>query len=65
MSSQEKWINLSVNLLLGLASIMGNRYSGGTSGIIDYGRQKRDGSHDHRYDTGNDRTPAQKAGDKK
>ncbi len=36
-----------------------------TSGVIDYGKQKNDGSHDHRYDTGNDRTPAQKEGDKK
>lgn len=34
-------------------------------GAIDYGRQKRDGSHDHRYNTGSDRTPAQKARDKK
>lgn len=34
-------------------------------GVIDYGKQKKDGSHDHRYDTGNDRTPAQKEGDKK
>lgn len=35
------------------------------SGFIDYGRQKKDGSHDHRYNTGTDRTPAQKDGDKK
>jgi len=33
--------------------------------VIDYGDQKKDGSHDHRYNKGNDRTPAQKRGDKK
>jgi hypothetical protein len=31
---------------------------------IGYGDQKKDGSHDHRYNRGNDRTPAQKRGDK-
>ncbi|MFG0787262.1 hypothetical protein [Delftia tsuruhatensis] len=35
------------------------------SGAIDYGKQKKDGSHDHRYNTGDDRTPAQKQGDKR
>ena len=35
------------------------------SGVIDYGKQKKDGSHDHRYDRGDDRTPSQKSGDKK
>jgi hypothetical protein len=37
----------------------------GESGIIPTGKQKKDGSHDHRTNTGNDRTPAQKEGDKK
>ena len=32
----------------------------GTLGAIDYGQQKKDGSHDHRYNTGKDRTTAQK-----
>jgi hypothetical protein len=36
----------------------------GTLGAIDYGKQKKDGSHDHRYNTGKDRTTAQKSGDK-
>lgn len=35
------------------------------SGAIDYGQQKKDGSHDHRYNKGNDRTSSQKEGDKK
>jgi len=35
------------------------------SGAIPGGKQKQDGSHDHRTNTGNDRTPAQKDGDKK
>jgi hypothetical protein len=34
-------------------------------GVVDYGYQKKDGSHDHRGNRGDDRTPAQKAGDKK
>lgn len=32
-------------------------------GAIGYGKQKDDGSHDHRTNTGPDRTPAQKTGD--
>jgi len=36
-----------------------------THGIISGGKQKIDGSHDHRTNTGGDRTPAQKEGDKK
>ena len=32
---------------------------------IPYGRQKRDGTHDHRTNRGQDRTPAQKHGDAK
>ena len=31
---------------------------------IDYGEQKKDGGHDHRYNTGEDRNPKQKEGDK-
>jgi hypothetical protein len=30
---------------------------------IGYGEQCQDESHDHRYNTGDDRTPAQKDGD--
>jgi hypothetical protein len=37
----------------------------GQVGAIPGGKQKQDGSHDHRTNTGNDRTPAQKEGDKK
>ena len=44
--------------------ILGNKGSG-QSGFIPGGKQKKDGSHDHRTNTGNDRTPAQKEGDKK
>jgi hypothetical protein len=32
---------------------------------IDYGHQKNDGSHDHRTNRGNDRTPAQKDADER
>ena len=35
------------------------------SGAIPGGQQKQDGTHDHRTNTGGDRTPAQKEGDKK
>lgn len=34
-------------------------------GFIAGGKQKKDGSHDHRTNTGKDRTPAQKDGDEK
>lgn len=37
----------------------------GIKGAIPYGRQKRDGTHDHRTNRGQDRTPAQKHGDAK
>lgn len=32
-------------------------------GIVDYGEQKSSGGHDHRYNKGDDRTPAQKKSD--
>lgn len=35
------------------------------SGIIPYGRAKKDGSHDHRTNRGGDRTIAQREGDLK
>lgn len=42
-------------------SLPGN--SMGRMGAIDYGKQRLDGGHDHRYNTGVDRTPAQRAAD--
>ena len=33
--------------------------------VISGGKQKQDGSHDHRTNVGGDRTPAQKEADKK
>lgn len=51
------------DLLGGL--IGGSPSSSPTNGAIDYGKQKNDGSHDHRHNKGDDRTPAQKEGDKK
>lgn len=36
-----------------------------THGVIEGGKQKGDGSHDHRTNRGGDRTPAQKKGDEK
>lgn len=33
-------------------------------GLIDYGKSKSDGSHDHRTNKGKDRTPSQKEADK-
>lgn len=38
---------------------------GNPVGVIPYGRNKQDGSHDHRTNQGSDRTQAQKAGDEK
>lgn len=37
----------------------------GVSGVIDYGKTRKDGGHDHRTNTGKDRTPAQRSGDAK
>lgn len=36
-----------------------------TMGLISNGRNKKTGGHDHRTNRGDDRTPAQKMGDKK
>ena len=36
-----------------------------SSGLLPYGRNKSDGSHDHRSNRGGDRTPAQREGDRK
>lgn len=33
-----------------------------SSGAIEYGRQKKDGGHNHTYNKGDDQTPAQKKG---
>ena len=40
------------------------RQEGHTAGAVPYGKNKQDGSHDHRGNRGGDRTPAQKEGDK-
>jgi hypothetical protein len=45
--------------------IFGSDNAPGQAGFIAGGKQKQDGSHDHRTNTGGDRTPAQKEGDKK
>lgn len=37
----------------------------GRSGVIDSGRNKNNGGHDHRTNEGDNRTPSQKEGDKK
>lgn len=42
-----------------------NKPNPGQVNAIPGGGQKKDGSHDHRTNTGGDRTPAQKEGDKK
>lgn len=36
-----------------------------SSGVIAGGKNKKSGGHDHRTNAGDDRTPAQKEGDKK
>jgi hypothetical protein len=44
--------------------IGGSKNSDGRQGVIDSGRNKNTGGHDHRTNKGDDRTPAQKEGDK-
>ncbi|WP_169748983.1 hypothetical protein [Gynuella sunshinyii] len=39
--------------------------SDNSHGLINSGRNKNTGGHDHRTNTGDDRTPSQKVGDKK
>lgn len=46
-------------------NLFGNKPMSLTKGVVNYGKQKKDGSHDHRFNIGEDRTPAQKTGDKK
>lgn len=48
-----------------LNSISDRSRDNGSAKSINYGNQKKDGSHDHRTNRGDDRTPSQKAGDKK
>lgn len=51
---------------MSIFNLLGRKLSGSPMpGAVDYGRQKKDGSHDHRTNRGDDRTPAQKDGDKK
>lgn len=44
-------------------SLLGNKKDKPINELIDYGKNKTDGSHDHRTNRGKDRTPAQKEGD--
>ena len=46
-----------------LAKILGTAAISATYGVINSGRNKNDGGHDHRTNRGKDRTPAQKSGD--
>lgn len=50
---------------MGLFDFLNNSNADSTRrGAISGGKQKKDGSHDHRTNTVNDRTPAQKEADK-
>lgn len=53
-----------------LSAVVSSKVPGGVSsplnnvsGAINYGKTTASGGHDHRYNTGPDRTPAQKAAD--
>lgn len=48
-----------------LKKLLGSATKRVVNGVISYGKNKADGSHDHRYNIGSDRTPAQQSGDKK
>ena len=50
---------------MSIFNFFGSRPKNLLAGAIDYGGSKKNGSHDHRYNKGKDRTPAQKTGDKK
>jgi hypothetical protein len=42
--------------------LTGSKSSSLTTGVIDYGKSKKGGGHNHIYNTGDDQTAAQKAG---
>jgi len=48
---------------LRLGGLTGKPLPTHAAGFVPYGRSKMDGSHDHRFNQGNDRTPAQRRGD--
>lgn len=48
-----------------LKSLFTQTISGNPIGVVPYGKNKQNGSHDHRYNRGADRTQAQKVGDEK
>lgn len=39
-----------------------NKPSSLTVGVVSYGKDKKGGGHDHRYNRNEDQTPAQKSG---
>lgn len=45
--------------------LLGNKSRSPMNSAIEYGKNKADGSHDHRTNIGKDRTPAQKSADEK
>lgn len=47
-----------------LDKLFGGNRNDTRSGVIDSGRNKNTGGHDHRTNTGDNRTPSQKEGDK-
>lgn len=53
-----------MGLLDKLFSSLSNSSEPRRNNLIDYGQNKSDGSHDHRTNKGNDRTPSQQKGDK-
>ena len=48
-----------------LKKLLGSAAKEVVNGVISYGKNKADGSHDHRYNVVKDITPAQQSGDKK
>lgn len=51
---------------MSIFNLFGKKTSGfPLRGVVDYGNQKKNGNHDHRCNRGDDRTPAQKTGDRK
>lgn len=48
-----------------IGDLLKNIVTNGILPTISGGKQKKDGSHDHRTNRGDDRTPSQKSGDKK
>lgn len=51
------------SLLTGVSLLTNSSNDPFACGLVPYGKSRQDGGHDHRYNRGRDRTPAQRKAD--